>query len=544
MTRINLSHNHAFQNPILPGFNPDPSIVRVGSDYFCVTSSFEYTPGAPIYHSTDLVRWRLIGHALTRPSQLVIKTVEPGGGVWATTIRHHDGVFYITTCCFDRYRPQLDDRVFPRGFYVRTSNIWDSSSWSDPIYFDLPGFDQDLFWDDDGTVYLSVTRRKVDRCSNSKLKDLAIHVSTIDLESGSSTSPALLIRESPTGISEGSHHFKRGNYYYLFTAEGGTEAEHCEWVMRSSTGPFGPYEVGPRNPLLRNTTMDEIQSTGHCDLLEDNQGRWWAVCLGVRPVQTKAGFKPSVFGRESFLMPVTWEDDWPVLNGNRPVALEFEDKDLYRLELPSKWLDKFDNNEMQLGWYRKNTPIKCDYVLDTKLSCLKLYGGPYDLSSRATPTLFLRKQTHRPVLWSTQLSFQPTSHRYEAGTVVWWNHDTYCSIGIRSTRNAQHLPYIRVRMPDGTTTEVPLTSTDADVELFIDCQLCSYRLGFRELVSSIQAEDEKDESTTWVAEVSTETMTREPRLGAPFTGMMLGLYAFGDMEKCLTPAVFKYASFT
>lgn len=99
-------------------------------------------------------------------------------------------------------------------------------------------------------------------------------------------------------------------------------------------------------------------------------------------------------------------------------------------------------------------------------------------------------------------------------------------------------------MPDGTTTEVPLTSTDADVELFIDCQLCSYRLGFRELVSSIQAEDEKDESTTWVAEVSTETMTREPRLGAPFTGMMLGLYAFGDMEKCLTPAVFKYASFT
>lgn len=144
MTRINLSHNHAFQNPILPGFNPDPSIVRVGSDYFCVTSSFEYTPGAPIYHSTDLVRWRLIGHALTRPSQLVIKTVEPGGGVWATTIRHHDGVFYITTCCFDRYRPQLDDRVFPRGFYVRTSNIWDSSSWSDPIYFDLPGFDQDV----------------------------------------------------------------------------------------------------------------------------------------------------------------------------------------------------------------------------------------------------------------------------------------------------------------------------------------------------------------------------------------------------------------
>lgn len=133
-----------FLNPILPGFNPDPSIIRVGKDFFCTTSTFEYFPGAPIYHSQDLIQWKLIGHALTRKSQLDIKTVEPGGGVWATTIRYNDGWYYITTGVFDRYRPQQNDRVWPRGFYVRTKDIWDSASWSDPVYFDQPGFDQDV----------------------------------------------------------------------------------------------------------------------------------------------------------------------------------------------------------------------------------------------------------------------------------------------------------------------------------------------------------------------------------------------------------------
>lgn len=133
-----------YNNPIIPGFNPDPSIVRVGPDYFLVTSTFEYFPGVPIYHSKDLIYWKLIGHALTRRSQLDIRTPETGGGIWAPTIRWHDGVFYVTTACFDRYRPQADDRVWPRGFYVKTANVWDETSWSEPVYFDQVGFDQDV----------------------------------------------------------------------------------------------------------------------------------------------------------------------------------------------------------------------------------------------------------------------------------------------------------------------------------------------------------------------------------------------------------------
>lgn len=135
---------NTYHNPIIPGFNPDPSIIRHGTDFFLVTSSFEYFPGIPIYHSTDLIKWTLIGHVLTRKSQLDIRTPEPGGGVWAATIREHDGCFYVMTACFDRYRPQDDDRVWPRGFYVKTKDIWDEKSWSEPVYFDQVGFDQDV----------------------------------------------------------------------------------------------------------------------------------------------------------------------------------------------------------------------------------------------------------------------------------------------------------------------------------------------------------------------------------------------------------------
>lgn len=343
-----------YNNPILPGFNPDPSVARVGEDFFCVTSSFEYFPGAPIYHSKDLIEWTLIGHALTRKSQLDIKTPEPGGGVWATTIRYHDGVFYIITNSFDRYRPQFDDRVWPRGFYVKTTNIWDDNTWSDPVYFDQIGFDFDLFWDDNGLVYLSSTYRKVDRDPTSKLKDFAIHVSTVDLETGTLTSSPTMIRESKSGVAEGSHLFKRNGYYFLFTAEGGTESGHCEHVSRSRDSPFGPWEMALHNPLWRNTTEDEVQNTGHCDIVEDMDGQWWALCLGVRPIKTSDGWRTSVFGRESMLLPIRWENNWPIFNEGRPVTLQMQASKLYELKENKRWRDDFKGEELNLGWYRKS----------------------------------------------------------------------------------------------------------------------------------------------------------------------------------------------
>jgi beta-xylosidase len=353
-------------NPVIPGFNPDPTVCVVQAtkttpaQYFLSTSTFEYFPGAPIYHSTDLVNWTLIGHALGRRSQIDLRTVEPGAGCWATTLRYRprERRWYLTTGLFHRYRPAADERIFPRGFYVHTGNIWDDAAWSDPVYFDNPGFDQDLFWDDDGKVYLSTTTRMARRTPGPALKDFAIHVSEIDLASGRSLTPPRMVRSSPSGVAEGSHLFCRGFYYYLLTAEGGTEAGHQEWVFRSRDGPYGPWE-GQGRPLWYNGPDEEVQRTGHCDVFEDGDGGWWGVMLGVRPLRSGGRWLEPQLGRETFLVKVDWEDDWPVFNDGKNVSLKTAgrrqvvkssgvDKDGF------KWKADLSRRDLELGWYHKS----------------------------------------------------------------------------------------------------------------------------------------------------------------------------------------------
>ncbi|KAI5290071.1 hypothetical protein KEM54_002510 [Ascosphaera aggregata] len=562
MASTSSAENGTYANPIIPGFNPDPTIIRVGEDYFLATSTFEYFPGVPIYHSKDLIKWNLIGHALNRRSQLDIRTPEPGGGIWAPTLRYHKGIFYLTTCSFDRYRPQPDERVWPMGFYVKTDNIWDEKTWSDPVYYDQIGFDQDLFWDDDDTCYLSTTYRKRERTPGSKVKDFAIHVSTIDIETGACTSPPRLVRASKSGVSEGSHLFKRGKYYYLFTAEGGTESGHSEWVHRSDKSPFGPWESSPTNPLWRNTAEDDVQNTGHADIVEDVQGRWWAVFLGVRPIKKDDGWQASVFGksglvryadrtflipdsgRETFLVPVTWENDWPVFNHGQKAALTGSGPGMYRLADPYFWRDDFESPELQLGWYRKNVPFKRDYSLTTRPGHLRLHGAAYSLSTPTCPTMLLRKQTQKHTVWRTQLSFKPSSPYVEAGTVVYWNYYTFSSIGLRLANDNTGDLQVRLTKADGVTVERKLQNRQAEVQFVISCSNDGYQFGFREIAG--EAEEEADSSSLpwqWLGTVANSIMTRDPPIGAPFTGMMVGLYAIGENEPCIAPADFKFAEF-
>ncbi|OJD33521.1 glycoside hydrolase family 43 protein [Diplodia corticola] len=568
-----------YNNPILAGFNPDPSIVRVGPDYFLVTSTFEYFPGVPIYHSRDLVSWTLVGHALTRRSQLDVRTPEAGGGVWAPTIRHRDGVFYVAAACFDRYRPQADDRVWPRGFCVWTRDVWGEGGWSEPVWFDQVGFDQDLFWDTSTsppTVLLSTTFRNTDNTSppqplttttttttTTKTKNFSIHLSPTSLPTGRALAPPVLARSSPVGprVAEGAHLFRRGRWVYLFSAEGGTEGAHREVVCRMDVsgdgdgdgggegdGVFGrllrrgeeAWEVGP--VVLGEGLGDdgdggeegEVGSCGHADLVEDEGGRWWAVFLGVRRGRKGKGKGVSVFGRETFLVPVTWVDDWPVFNADRKVGLVGEAEGLYQLASSPAWRDDFAAEKMQLGWYRKNTPLKEDYSLTERPGYLRLYGGPYTLSTPACPTVFLRKQTHDPVTWETRLSFRPDSSKTEAGAVVYWNQHTYSSIGIRKAPEGGRI--IRVRPAEGEAKDFQLKSLDSDVVLTIKSD-DGYELGFKEFGL------EHDEvEVRWVGRVSSEIMTRDPSVGAAFTGMMLGVYAFGELEQCFAPADFEYAT--
>ncbi|KAL2876456.1 hypothetical protein SGCOL_008262 [Colletotrichum sp. CLE4] len=355
-----------FLNPIIPGFNPDPTVCVVPATestpttYFLSTSTFEYFPGCAIYTSTDLINWKLIGHALTRRSQIELRTVEPGAGSWASTLRYRsqEKRWYLANGLFQRYRPTSDERIFPRGFYVWTDNIWDENSWSDPVYFDNPGFDQDLFWDNDGKVYLSTTVRMGKRTPGLRLKDFAIHISEIDVSTGRTLTPPQVIRESPHGIAEGSHIIRKGKYYYLFTAEGGTEAGHQEWVFRSQAGPYGPWE-GQGKALWYNGPEEEVQRTGHCDVFDDGSGRWWAVLLGVRPVKVGEEYLEPQMGRETFLVQVDWVDDWPVFNKGRNITLQTVGREAIQKAAVAgadgiKWKADLSKSSLEIGWYHKS----------------------------------------------------------------------------------------------------------------------------------------------------------------------------------------------
>ncbi|PVH76169.1 glycoside hydrolase family 43 protein [Cadophora sp. DSE1049] len=542
-----------FSNPIIPGFAPDPSICVVPpttpatkTSYFLTTSTFNLFPSCAIHHSTDLLNWKLIGHALTRKSQIEMRTPEAGGGSWASTLRYRveddgegkggkAGRWYLCTGVFARYRPQMDERIFPRGFYVTTTNIWDSSSWSDPVYFDNPGFDQDLFWDNDGKVYLSTTVRMSPRTGDPSKKDFAIHISEISLPTGTTLTAPVVIRESPFGIAEGSHIIKRGKYYYLFTAEGGTEQGHQEWVFRSTEGVFGPWEANSKGgPLWYNGPEEEVQRTGHVDVFEDGEGRWWAVLLGVRPMREEGGtwLEPQL-GRETFLVGVEWVDDWPVFNGGKNVGILTEGPEgVVQMAKEMRWKANLSYPNRRNSSAKKNTPLKKCWSLSERPGWLAIHGGCYTLTSPEAPTMLLRRQTAIEQLFSVLLDFEPNKAGYEAGLVLWWDMHSFASVGVTLTSTGKRSIIFKTptNTPDQFEEQIcPLEST-GQVALKITATKTSYLIG----VSSLASGDKVTEVT-----VKSKSLTKTPPVGQPFLGAMFGLYAFGNWEPCLDPVYFK-----
>lgn len=279
-----------YQNPIIPGFNPDPSICRVGDDYYLVTSTFEYFPGIPIYHSRDLVNWTHIGNALQRAEEFPLMQVADSGGVWAPTIRWHGGIFYVTST-LQGYGNFIVTAKDPRG------------EWSSPVWLlEIGGIDPSLLFDDGQAWY----------CTNDRLDpdQEAITAQRIDLQTGKIIGERYTLW-SGTGAHflEAPHIYHIGNWYYLLVAEGGTFWTHRVTIARSKH-LTGPYESCPFNPILTNVCDPswEVLCTGHGDLFEDHHGNWWMVHLGVRLARRTMGH----LGRETFLTPIQWINGWPV----------------------------------------------------------------------------------------------------------------------------------------------------------------------------------------------------------------------------------------
>ena len=286
-----------YNNPVIRGFNPDPSICRVGADFYLVTSSFEYFPGVPIYHSRNLVNWECIGHCLTRKSQLDLSDASASGGIFAPTLRYHNGRFYMITT-----------NVETGNFIVWTDDIY--GEWSDPIPLVQGGIDPSLTFADGKTYVTTNTSSKGEQ---------GIHLSEIDIDTGEITSPERRISGACIGrFPEGPHLYKIGGKYYLLLAEGGTEYQHMATIQMADE-PYGPYIPCPHNPILSHRFAEDmtIACTGHADIIDDENGGWWLVSLGVRTLSDEKRYAMlHNLGRETFLAPVRWEQDggvnWPV----------------------------------------------------------------------------------------------------------------------------------------------------------------------------------------------------------------------------------------
>ncbi len=304
------------RNPVLPGCHPDPSICRVGDDYYLVTSTFEYFPGLPVFHSTDLASWERIGHVVTREGQLDYSGIASSGGLYAPTIRHHDGLFYVVCTLVDP-----GDASRGGNFLMTASDP--AGPWSEPIWIDADGIDPSIFFDDDGRVWMHGTRlARVQQWHD----QTEVWVREFDLATMHLTGPEHVIWNGAllnAAWAEGPHLYKVDGTYYLLAAEGGTEIHHAVCVARSDA-VAGPYEGNRSNPVLTHRHLGrgvDVVGTGHADLFQAADGSWWAVLLAMRPY----GGYHYPLGRETFLVPVVWEDGWPVFApGSGRVLAEVE----------------------------------------------------------------------------------------------------------------------------------------------------------------------------------------------------------------------------
>lgn len=407
-----VSMNTKCDNPILPGFYPDPTICRVGDDYYLATSTFCYFPGVPIFHSKDLVNWKQIGNILDRPSQIPLKSSNIAGmGIYAPTLRYHDGTFYMITT-------NVGSSL---GNFIVTATD-PAGPWSDPYPLGSEGIDPSLFFDDDGKCYYCGTR---DRREGARYYgDNEIYIQELDLEtmtlvgeSWAAWHGALKEVEWP----EGPHIYKKDGWYYLLISEAGTGHMHCVTVARSKSlkEPFTGY---PGNPILthRHLGMNyPIVNVGHPDIVETQNGEWWMVALASRPYG--GGYYRNL-GRETFLVPFTWENGWPLINPGKGIVEE----QFTRPDLPAskpKFECKRDDFEYDILPYEYmfvRNPDMNMYSLSDKPGHIALTPSPERLDSSASPTVLCKRQTSMDYELSTSMMFTPDENE-SAGLILLQN---------------------------------------------------------------------------------------------------------------------------
>ncbi|MFI6094640.1 glycoside hydrolase family 43 protein [Lentzea sp. NPDC051213] len=476
-----------FSNPVLPGSHPDPSVCRVGPDYYLVTSTFEYFPGLPVFHSRDLVHWQQAGHVLDRPSQLPLQGVRASGGLYAPTIRHHDGVFYVVCTLVHGTRES--------GNFVVTATD-PAGAWSEPHWLpEAAGFDPSLFFDDDGRAWWTATR---------EIRDGRNEIYLREFDPGSLSlvgDEHVVFRGAvqPSLWLEAPHLYKVDDRYVLVCAEGGTDFEHSV-VVATADEVTGPYRGSRLNPVLTHRHLGRahpIAATGHADLVRTQHGQWYAVLLATRP---HGGYFDNL-GRETFLVPVSWEEGGPVFSpgtGRVEAAYPVPDLPAHPWPEPAE-TDDFDAPELGPEWMFLRTPEEVFWSLTDRPGHLRLRPRPEPMTAAVTPSLVLRRQQHQDFHASCSLEFSPAEPGEAAGLVLRQNEDHHVRLLLGAGREVTLV--CRVAGKDEVLARTTLPSG-------------AVRLGLEASGQSCQA---------WVAAGSEAWRP----LGAPFDGRVLSTQIAG-----------------
>lgn len=500
------TYENTYHNPIRTGMYPDPSIVRVGNDYYMVNSTFIYFPCIPVSHSTDLIHWEIIGHAITNPEWACIDELEGGRGYWAPDISYHNGRFYITAT----YR--LNDTGTVRRRQIIVSSEHPEGPYTKPVYIDEDGIDPSLFHDDDGRSYMLLNR--------------GARILEIDLQTGKQISPAsLLYYGDQKRAPEGPHLLKKDGWYYLFEAEGGTGIGHRISVARSRT-LMGTYTPCPYNPILRQWLPDApIQRCGHGKPVMTQNGDWYMVYLCGRQIDRKY----SMLGRETALDPITWTaDEWPLVNNLQGPGCQQIKPDLPYTAVASDEAQGFGQHTLAPAFMTPRTPDSDGIrVLD---GVLTIRAGSYDLNCMKAKNIVLKRQPafafscHVTLDLSYALRFPAQGQN--AGMTCYYDENTYLKFGVFAEEHHHTAAYIlkvfeKIDADEHVCFEMDLTDEisrgASSIELKTDTHYLSRAFSYRLHTDNWISFGTLDN----VYYLCDEGISK----GKRFTGAMIGVYA-------------------
>lgn len=500
---IGTTYNNLYRNPIRTGFYPDPSIVRVGEDYYMVNSSFIYFPCIPVSHSKDLVHWKIIGYAITNPEWAALDELEGGRGYWAPDISYYDGRFYITAT----YRMNDTGNVYRKQIIVSSENP--AGPYSKPAIIDEDGIDPSLFTDDDGKRYMLLNR--------------GARILPLNREATKQTGEAVLLYYGDNKRApEGPHLLKKDGFYYLFEAEGGTGPGHRITVSRSRE-LFGRYEPCPYNPIMRQTDETApIQRCGHGKPVMTQNGQWYMVYLCGR----KLGDGYSILGRETALDPITWtKDGWPIVNNlDGPSTLQIK-PELPETIWEETYNDDFKEKYLSNDWLFPRSP-EMDGI-DIKLSFLKMKGSRFDLCSPHAKNILLRRQQHFKFDIECKMRMPKIYPGQDAGVTCYYDENTFLKFGLFATNEEQPRLLVGVReyvdgYRDGSFIEV----NQKEKYIYFKIEVNNLQRVF--YVSFDGVKYTKVDVLSNVYYLCDEGLKK----GKRFTGAMVGMYAYaGDFAK-------------